>query len=250
MSVSGVLLVLLSGVAAGFVNVTAGGGSFLTLPLLMLFGGLPAAAANGTNRIAILVQNLIAIRRFRTGGFRDIRQGLRLAVPAAIGSLPGSLLAQDIPEKAFRIILVCIMLLALLPVLRKPDASREPAPAGELRHPRLQIPIFFLIGFFGGFIQAGAGYLIIAALSTLGGLSLVRTNSLKLVIITTYILPSLLVFLLYDHVRWLPALVLTCGSSIGGWLGASFAIRKGDRWIRFVLLAAVLALAGKLTGLY
>jgi uncharacterized protein len=250
MSLSSALLIFLSGVAAGFVNVIAGGGSFLTLPLLMLLGGLPAAAANGTNRIAILVQNLIAIRRFRASGFRDVRQGLGLAVSAVAGSLLGSVLAQDIPEQSFRFVLGGIMVLALLPVLGRPGTPARSGGAGELRHPRLQVPIFFLIGAFGGFIQAGTGYLIIAALSTLGGLSLVRTNSLKLVIIAAYILPSILVFLVNGNVQWMPAMILTGGCSIGGWLGASFALTKGDRWIRYVLLAAVLALAGKLIGLY
>jgi uncharacterized protein len=250
MSLISAFLIFLSGVAAGFVNVIAGGGSFLTLPLLMLLGGLPAAVANGTNRIAIFVQNLIAIRRFRIHGFRDVRQGLGLAVSAVVGSLLGSILAQDVPEKTFRLVLGGIMVLALLPVLRKPGAKERPAGVEELRHPRLQVPIFFLIGVFGGFIQAGTGYLIIAALSTLGGLSLVRTNSLKLVIIAAYIAPSILVFLVNGNVQWLPALILTCGCSIGGSLGASFALTRGDRWIRYVLLATVLALAGKLIGLY
>jgi len=250
MAVSSALLIFLSGVAAGFLNVTAGGGSFITLPLLILLGGLPAAVANGTNRIAILSQNLIAISRFRASGYRDIRQGLGLAVSAVAGAVLGSILAQDFPERTFRLVLGGIMVLALLPVLRKPSAAERTEGVEELRHPRLQIPIFFVIGAFGGFIQAGTGYLIIAALSTLGGLSLVRTNSLKLVIIAAYILPSILVFLVNGNVRWLPALILTGGCSIGGWLGAAFAIRKGDRWIRFVLLGAVLGLAGKLLGLY
>jgi uncharacterized membrane protein YfcA len=250
MSSSSALLIFLSGVAAGFMNVTAGGGSFITLPLLILLGGLPAAAANGTNRVAILAQNLIAIRRFRASGYRDIRRGLGLAVSAVAGAVLGSVLAQDIPEGTFRLVLGGIMVPALLPVLRKPAVAKQPEVVEELRHPRLQIPVFFLIGAFGGFIQAGTGYLIIAALSTLGGLSLVRTNSLKLVIIAAYILPSILVFLVNGNVRWLPALILTGGCSLGGWLGAAFAITKGDRWIRYVLIGSVLGLAGKLIGLY
>ncbi len=241
-------LLCLAGVGAGFVNVNAGGGSFLTIPLLMVLGGMTAVEANGTNRIAVLVLNLMAIWRFRRKGFRDLRQGMGLALSAIAGSILGSHLAQDIGEPTFRVVFAILMLLGLVVVLRKPPASD--ACSEHLRHPVLQVPLFFLVGLYGGFVQAGTGFLIIFALSMVGGLSLVRTNSLKVVIIAAYLVPSLAVFLLNGNVRWGPGVALTAGSALGGWLGAGFAVKRGDRWIRLVLLVAMLALAGKMAGLY
>jgi len=243
------ILLFLAGIAAGFVNVNAGGGSFLTIPLLIILGGLPATAANASNRVAVLLQNIIAARNFRRHGFRDIRQGVKLGLSAMAGAVIGSIIALDIPENVFRNILSVIMILALVLVLRPGRKNSTEYSSEQLRHPVLQIFMFFFIGIYGGFIQAGTGYLVICSLSIIGGLSLVKTNSLKIIIIAAYLVPSLAVFLLNGEIRWLPALVLTAGTSIGGWFGSTFAIRKGDKWIRIILAAAILAMAAKMIGL-
>ena len=244
------ILLFLAGIAAGFVNVNAGGGSFLTIPLLIILGGLPATAANASNRVAILLQNIIAARNFRRHGFRDIRQGIKLGLSAMAGAVIGSMIALDIPENVFRTILSVIMVLALAVILHTNRKKSTEQCAEHLRHPVLQIFMFFFIGIYGGFIQAGTGYLVICALSIIGGLSLVKTNSLKIIIIAAYLVPSLLVFLLNGEIRWLPALVLAAGTSIGGWFGSTFAIKKGDKWIRVILAAAILVMAAKMIGLF
>lgn len=244
------ILLFLAGIAAGFVNVSAGGGSFLTIPLLMILGGLPAAAANGTNRVAVLVQNLVAIRNFRRHGFRDIRQGMKLGISAMAGAVIGSFIALDIPGNVFRTVLSVIMVLALVTVLRPGRKNTQKDNPGNLRHPVLQIITFFFIGIYGGFIQAGTGYLIIFSLSVIGGLSLIKTNSLKIVIIATYLTPSLIIFIANGEVKWFPALILTAGTSLGGWFGSTFAIKKGDKWIRVILAVAILGMAAKMVGLF
>ncbi|NOQ21258.1 MAG: TSUP family transporter [Candidatus Aegiribacteria sp.] len=244
------ILLFLAGIAAGFVNVSAGGGSFLTIPLLIILGGLPATAANGSNRVAVLLQNIIAVKNFRVHGFRDIRQGIKLGLSAMAGAVIGSMIALDIPEDVFRIILSAIMVLALAVILHTSRKKHAEHFSEQLRHPVLQVFMFFFIGIYGGFIQAGTGYLIIFALSIIGGLSLLKTNSLKIIIIATYLVPSLVVFLLNGEIRWLPALILAGGTSIGGWFGSTFAIRKGDKWIRVILAAAILAMSAKMVGLF
>ena len=244
------ILLFLAGIAAGFVNVSAGGGSFLTIPLLIILGGLPATAANASNRVAILLQNIIAARNFRRHGFRDIRQGIKLGLSAMAGAVIGSMIALDVPENVFRTILSVIMVLALAVILHRNRKKCTDHISEQLRHPVLQIFIFFFIGIYGGFIQAGSGYLVICSLSIIGGLSLVKTNSLKIIIIAAYLVPSILVFLLNGEIRWFPALVLAAGTSIGGWFGSTFAIRKGDRWIKVILAAAILVMAAKMIGLF
>ncbi len=244
------ILLFLAGIAAGFVNVNAGGGSFLTIPLLIILGGLPATAANASNRVAILLQNVIAARNFRRHGFRDLRQGIKLGLSAMAGAVIGSMIALDVPENVFRTILSVIMVLALAVILHTNRKKCAEHISEQLRHPVLQVFMFFFIGIYGGFIQAGTGYLVICSLSIIGGLSLVKTNSLKIIIIAAYLVPSILVFLLNGEIRWFPALVLAAGTSIGGWFGSTFAIRKGDRWIKIILVAAILVMAAKMIGLF
>lgn len=244
------IFLFLAGIVAGFVNINAGGGSFLTIPLLILLGGLPATAANGTNRVAVLIQNVIAVRNFRRHGFRDIREGIKLGISAMAGAIIGSLIALEISENSFRTILSVIMVIALAIILRPGSRNLTEHTTEHLKHPVLQIFLFFCIGIYGGFIQAGTGYLIIFALSILGGLSLVKTNSLKIIIITTYLVPSLTIFIISGDVRWMPALILAAGTSTGGWFGSTFAIKKGDKWIRVILAVAILAMAARMIGLF
>ncbi len=250
------LLLLAAGLAAGFINVVAGGGSLLTLPAL-IFLGLPPSVANGTNRVAILAQNIVAVAKFRQEGFRDLKLGLKLSIPAIIGAVIGARFAVTFDEERFKQILAAVMLLVLIALVRKTKKkTKDKGPEEEdprtepPAHLYLQLPLMFVIGLYGGFIQAGVGYLVILSLSTIGGLSLVRTNSLKVVIIGAYMLPSLLVFLFSGKIAWLPALVLTAGNSVGGWLGSSFTVKKGDRWIRLVLVVAMLVMVAKLLGLF
>jgi uncharacterized protein len=250
MTIPSAIILFLAGIAAGFINVNAGGGSFITIPLLILVGGLSPATANGTNRIAILVQNVSAARNFRRHGFRDARQGLKLGLSAIAGALIGSKIALEISPDVFRIILSAVMILALA-VIFKPPRPRSGDHASErLRHPALQYVMFFFIGVYGGFIQAGTGYLVIFALSVIGGLSLVKTNSLKIIIIASYLIPSLAVFVAGGQVSWVPGLVLAAGTSIGGWFGTSFAVRRGEAWIKVILAAALIAMAAKMLGMF
>jgi hypothetical protein len=219
---------------------------------VLIFAGLPAAVANGSNRVALLGQNLVAIANFRRKGFHDLGLGLRLSVPALLGAASGSLIAVRIPGELFKQILAGVMVLVLAGIVMKgrKTASAEPPQAEQLRRPSLQLGLFFVIGAYGGFIQAGVGYLLIFALSVVGGLSLVRTNSIKVIVVGAYMVVSLAVFIIEGKVAWLPAAALTLGNSLGGYLGSAFSISKGDAWIKAVLVVAVLGMAGRLAGLY
>ncbi len=262
------IIVLVTGVAAGFLNVVAGGGSLLTLPAL-IFIGLPPSVANGTNRVAILVQNIVAGTKFRQEGFRDIQLGMSLSFPAVLGAVLGSELAIAVPEQWFKRVLAVVMVLALIGVFSKkkkarPASNADPGAAAtapsrpgtqperreKLRHSKAQYALFFLIGVYGGFIQAGVGYFLIFALAGIGGLSLVRTNSLKVIVIGIYLVPSIAVFFSNAKISWLPAAVLAIGTGVGGWLGSSFSIKGGDRWIRWVVTVVILVMAAKLMGLF
>jgi uncharacterized membrane protein YfcA len=241
-----ILLLFLGGIAAGFINVNAGGGSLITLPLLILFG-LPAGIANGTNRVGVLCQNLVATLNFRRLGQRDFALGGKLGIPAVIGAVIGSLISLNISDAMLQSVLVVVLVMGLMVVLipRRSNRGKD-----ELRNLSLQMVFFFAIGLYGGFIQAGAGYLVIFSLSIVGGLSLKRTNSLKVIIMTIYLIPSLVVFIANGRVDWVPAIALAAGTGTGGWLGSTFSVKRGEGWIKAILAIAVLGMGGRLLGIY
>jgi uncharacterized membrane protein YfcA len=216
------------------------------VPLLVLIG-LPGGVANGTNRIGVLIQYGVAAWRFRRAGIWDAGSaGVELAAVAA-GALAGALLVVQLSDRAFERAFAFAMLALLVPTLRRPpagDGPPRPRPPAWLR-----APIFFAIGLYGGALQAGVGVLLVFALSY-SGYDLVRANSLKAFINFFFCLFAVPVFIAEGKVSWLPALVLAAGFAAGGELGARLAVRGGERLIRPVLVLAVVALAGRMLGLY
>ncbi len=233
---------LLVGFVSGFLNILAGGGSLLTLPLL-IFIGLPATVANGTNRVGILCQNLFALASFRRQGVLPVRLALLCTVPALAGSYFGAVVAVDIDEELFRRLLGLIMIGVLLVTLFDPLKHRrsEALPLTPGRVAVLWISFFF-IGWYGGFVQAGVGFLIIPAL-LLHGLDLVRINAVKILVILLFTLPALAVFAAHGQVDWLLGLVLGAGNAAGGLVASRAAVRKGHDWIRRFVSFTVIAFA-------
>lgn len=249
MSFLEIIIILIAGTAGGFMNTVAGGGSLITLPAL-IFLGLPSAVANGTNRIALMAQNITAIATFRSKGFFDWKLGLLLGFPALIGAVLGSRLAIDLPDEIFNRILAIVMIIVLALIIINPRQKKEITAVMSNKRIIGSMMSFFVIGVYGGFIQAGAGFIIIASLSLITGLSLVNINAIKVFITAVYITSSLLVFILSGNVAWIPGLVLAVGNGFGAYLGSVFSVSKGDRWIKIVLTSCVLLMAGRLLNLY
>ncbi len=253
MSIPNIIFILLTGIAAGFINVLAGGGSLLTMPVL-IFMGLPSAVANGTNRIALMIQNIVAITNFKRKGFFNWHLSLMLGIPAVLGSVIGAHLAISLPDQVFNKILAIIMLVVLTLILWNPLKKRTMSLDDEgkltLKQKIAGIIVFFFVGIYGGFIQAGVGFMIIMALTLITGMSLVRINSIKVFVICFYMISSLLIFILNDQINWVLGFTLAVGNGIGGWLGSNFAVAKGDKWIRIFLIISVTIMALKLLGLF
>jgi len=233
------------GFVSGFLNILAGGGSLLTLPLL-IFLGLPATVANGTNRVGILCQNLFAIGSFRRHGVLPLKLALLCTAPALVGSYLGALLAVQIDERLFQRLLAGIMIGVLGIILIDP-AKRLQGQEHHFTPLRLAVLLicFFLIGIYGGFVQAGVGFLILPAL-LVHGFDLVRTNAVKIFVILAFTVPALAVFVWHDQVDWLLGLVLAAGNASGGWIASHMAVKKGHDWIKRVVSVIVLLLALKL----
>lgn len=241
------LALIATGFAAGFVNVIAGGGSLLTVPLL-IFLGLPENTANGTSRLAIFVQNAVALARYRREGRLDVALAARFALPAIVGAAVGALAATRISDAAFRAVLAWVMLGCALLVALEPQLSRvrRVRAAGPSLGAARVWPTLFAIGLYGGLVQAGVGYLILAALTFILGVDLVEANIQKVAIVFVYTPLAFAVFWSDGLVAWWPAVVLSVGQALGGWIGAQEALRRGERFIRALLVAVVVLSAVKL----
>ncbi|MCK4691819.1 MAG: sulfite exporter TauE/SafE family protein [Desulfuromonadales bacterium] len=238
-------LLFVVGLVAGILNVLAGGGSLLTLPLL-IFMGLPSAVANGTNRIAILCQSIFAIRGFRKRGVMPLKLALLCTPPALLGSWVGANLAINLDDQLFNRVLALIMIGVLIFTAVDPmKRLRKEEITFSFRRKVLLIVSFFGVGIYGGFVQAGVGFLIIIAL-LVHGLDLVRINAVKVFVIFAYTFIALGVFIYHGQINYLLGFALAAGNSIGGMLGPKLAVDKGHDWIKRVVSLTVLVFALKL----
>ena len=238
-------LVVGAGLVAGIVNAMAGGGSLLTVALLNVFVGLPGLVANGTNRVGVLVQNASSVASYRKEGVRGFGRAVPVIVPVIAGSLLGSLLVSSVTDETFERIFGILMVPLLFLSLRSPKNV-----GSQINwHPLTTAVVFFGIGLYGGAFQAGVGLLIVVALSR-SGLDLVNANAVKVIVILVLTTIAVPVFVIRGQVDWGFAAVLAIGFAAGGWIGARVAVRGGERIIKPVLIGAVVALAGRMIGLY
>jgi uncharacterized membrane protein YfcA len=202
--------------------------------------GLPAAAANGTNRIGILIQNLVAIFGFHQHNVFPWRVSVLAALPAVAGSILGAQLAIDVPEDTFKRLLAGIMIGVLLIMILDP-AKRLRADRKPMTWWRgLLLALgFFGVGLFGGFIQAGVGFLIILLMS-LEGFDLVAINAVKVFVVFVFTIAALAVFIWHHQVDYALGAVLGLGNALGGWLATRYAIQKGHDWIRGFVMVTVI----------
>ncbi len=239
------LFLVVGGLFAGAINTVAGGGSMLTVPLLVL-AGVPGNAANGSNRVGILTSNVAAVATFRRLGVDGVRHASRVVVPVVLGGLIGSFaVGRVLDDAAFERVFGLLMIpLVILSVRRPTNATGEHAWSTAK-----VVIVFLLIGIYGGAFQAGVGLVLLAAL-TRSGFDLVMSNSIKVIVNTAVTVVALPVFILNGDVEWVPALVLAAGFVVGGWLGAQASFRGGEVLIRRVMVIAALGLAGRLIGIY
>lgn len=238
------IVLFFMGLLAGIVNTLAAGGSFIMLPLL-IWSGLPATVANGTNRISLLAQNGLATVGFARKGMFDLKTNLRLTVPAIMGSIFGAWMSVNIPDTIFqKVISVLMLVFVALSVYReqkkRTDATdTEAGPVGTFL-------LFFMVGIYGGFIQAGVGLFLIGSIRFATGFDLVKTNSIKVFIIMCYTVVAITVFALNGKIDWGVAAVVAAGQGLGGFLGAHVAISGGEKWIKRFVFVVLVAMAIKL----
>ena len=239
------------GTVAGLLNVMAGGGSALTLPAL-IFLGLDSALANGTNRVAIVVQNLSAILSFRQEKMYQFRTSMKMALWTLPGGVLGAILAIRISDEWFQKVLGIVLIFVVISMMFSPSGKKGDflSEAQLIKRTWFVYPSLFMVGFYGGFIQVGIGFILMAILFHLMRLDLLLVNMHKVFIVLVYTLPALLIFIWNGNVDWALGLSLAAGNSFGGWWAAKLSVKKGDRFIRYFLFVAVLFMAGKLLEFY
>jgi hypothetical protein len=238
------VLIVLAGIAAGFVNTLAGGGSTLTLAALT-FAGLPSPVANATNRVAIFFQTGVATLKFKKHDKLRIKPILHITAAAIVGAIVGSLFAVNISSEAFDIVLGIVFIFILIMMLR---------PKNNSENSRTSLPkwaellIFFGVGLYGGFVQAGVGFIFLATLNLVESFNLVKANAAKVFIVLCYTVFSLIVFASSGKIMWGYGLLLAAGNVIGAYIGAASAIKKGEQIVKIVLAIAIAFACLKLFG--
>lgn len=246
MTLTQAILLILLGICSGFINMFAGGGSMLIVPFL-IFLGLPANVANATNRVAILLQNITSTATFRQKKILDLRTDYKLLIPTTLGSILGAFIAVDIHEEILQKVIGGLLIVMFFMILFDPKtwikANRNKAKA---KNPIPRFLIFFGIGFYGGFIQIGVGFFMLAGLVLGCGFDLLKANAMKVFMILSYTIIALFIFIWYDLIDWRTGLILSCGNMAGAWIGTHLSIRWGAKYIRYILLAALIVVALKL----
>jgi hypothetical protein len=239
-------LLALAGFASGWVNVLAGGGSIFTVPV-MVFLGMPGPVANGTNRIAIIAQNLTAVGAFFRSGFSNLKLSATLAAAASLGAYFGATVGVELEgewfDRTVALVMVAVGLAMALDRGVQDDEARKTAPARNLLAGHA---LMAAAGFWGGFIQIGVGFLMMPILYRVMGLDLVRVNMHKVFIALIFSFVALGVFASDVAIAWEAGVALAIGNAFGGYLGARAAIRKGAPLIKVALYVMIAAMAAVL----
>ena len=252
------------GTIAALINVVAGGGSLLTLPLLVELG-LTAPVANATNRVAVLTQTASTTATFHRGKRLPVRFAARLLPAVIVGAVAGSWVATIMSEDAFEVALAVIFfamgLVLLRDILRRQrsessteeqpidgDRSQQPLDTSEAP-PAWFYPAFVGIGFYGGFIQAGVGIVMLLVMHVFGGVELLKANAIKSFHVLVYTVFALIVFVAGSEVNWQAGVSLALGGAFGGWAGARFAADVDPKWLKRFLVVAVFVASARFAGL-
>lgn len=248
-SVLQILTLLVLGYIAGIINVLAGGGSNLTLPALMVLG-MPADVANATNRVGIFMQGVWGIKSFHGHGQLPVHDIKGLFIPLSIGGILGALAASYAPVNYLKPVLLITMVTMSLIILMRPSVILpEPGTTPKrVRETPSSWLTLFISGFYGSFIQAGVGFVLILALAGSLRYDLVKTNALKLACTVGFTSIALVIFILRDQVSWVPGLILATTMMLGAHHGVKFAIKAKHEHLKWFLF--IMTLCGSGAALY
>ena len=246
MSVNEIILLLVSGVIVGIINTLGGGGSVITMSLFMAMG-MPIGLANGTNRIAVLLQNLSATVAFLRKGMLHLRSGLLLSIPAIVGNIFGAMVAMEVSEAIFKICLSVVLAIILVYLLLGKDKQSVEGGHG-LKIKWWHYLWFFVIGFYGGYIYIGLGFLILAITISTMHLDIITANVIKGFVIFLSTPFALAVFIYNGQVEWMAGLLHGAGNILGAVVASHWAMNWGVKFVRWFTLAIIVVFFADLMG--
>lgn len=236
-----IALLVGTGLIAGIINTLAGGGSNLTVPALMVLG-LPADIANATNRVGVFLQCLVATRGFDKRGKLERQDIGAILIPTLIGSAIGAMGASYMPASYLKPVLLLAMILMALIILIRPETIATAAGEShqKMKGNRRAWISLFIAGLYGGFVQAGVGFILIAALAGSLRYDLIRANALKMLCTGVLTSIALVIFIWRGQVMWVPGLILAAGTMAGAQIGVKFAIKTSQQTMKWFLLIMTL----------
>lgn len=246
MTINEIILLIASGVIVGIINTLGGGGSVITMSLFMAMG-LPIGIANGTNRIAVLLQNLSATVSFLRKGMLHIRSGLLLSIPAIVGNVIGAMVAMQVSETIFKICLSAVLLIILIYLILGKD-KQEISGGHGLAIKWWHYIWFFIIGFYGGYIYIGLGFLIIAITVWTMNLDILTANVIKGFVIFLSTPFALAVFMYNGQVDYMVGLLHGVGNILGAVLASHWAVSWGVKFVRWFTLFIIVVFFVDLMG--
>jgi len=239
----GVLAFLIAAAfAAGFIDSIAGGGGLVTLPAF-LAAGLPAHLAIATNKgQAVFGAVTSAVSFWRRGALDVGRAPLAFAMGFA-GSVVGAMAVLAVrPEPLKPVVLVLLVAVAILLTVRGDLAPRPRTPA----RPRLALgAMCFGLGVYDGFFGPGVGSMLIVGFALVFGDPLTRASGNAKVVNLASNLAAVAIFTVRGKVLWELALPMAAANALGAAVGARLAVKRGDRFVRSMVLVVVAALVVK-----
>ncbi|MEH0154209.1 sulfite exporter TauE/SafE family protein [Limibacter armeniacum] len=236
-----ILTLFSAGLFAGIINTLAGGGSVFTLSA-MIFAGIPANIANATNRVGVLLQGMVSVKKFHDKKLLETSEWPYL-IPITLGALAGSWFAVDIDEEVLEKVIGGIMVILLLVTIFKVKPTLDESPKSKsLIKQVFAYLMLFVSGFYGGFIQAGVGILLLVTLSVTTNWSILQANSFKLLAVLVFTIPALAIFIYNDLINWYYALILSLGQMLGAYLASVFGTThpKAGIWVKRLLVVVII----------
>ncbi|MDO5366127.1 TSUP family transporter [Kocuria sp.] len=241
------LLLVLTGLAAGFIDAVVGGGGLLQLPVALMIPGITPVQALATNKMGSIFGTATSAVTY----YRRVRPDLRTALPMALVALAasggGAAVASLLPSEVFRPIIVAALIGVLIFTVAHPTMGQLTALRHTgARHYGLAVLLGAAIGFYDGVMGPGTGsFLVIGLVSVLGYSFLAASAKAKIINLATN-LGALMVFTANGSIVWGLGLVLGVSNMLGGYIGARTAVAKGSTFIRTIFFVVVTVLIVKL----
>lgn len=238
-SIETAFLLISSGIAVGFINTLAGGGTIISITTFMAMG-LPIVTAAGTNRIPIIMQNLVASIIFKKKKMFSFKAAFKICLPMMIGALISAQFTIMLDTTIFSYIFMAGLIFFAFLLFNKADVWERTESLPNIRITKRERIYMFLIGLYAGSIYVGMGYMVLSVLVLSMGYDVIRANAMKNMMALILGPVAIIPFIISGNVNYEMGLIHGIGNIIGAYLGTTFAIKLGAKFIRYLLVAMVI----------